>query len=266
MAKQHGFLLAWAVVGLCGSLASAGAAPAGGGKPARIPKSYSAQMITIPSGAEKIDAYLATPTKPARGSIVIVHEWWGLADWVKKVANRFAAQGSVAIAPDLYRGKLTTDPDQARALASALPEARALGDIRAAAAYVQELSAAKGKKGGVVGFCMGGGLALRAALDHGPFQATVICYGSPVTDPERLATLPGPVLGIFGAEDRGIGPDQTAALEKAMGEAGIDGVVRTYPGGGHAFLNDGRADYKPEVARQAWDEIDAFFAKQLAGS
>jgi carboxymethylenebutenolidase len=113
---------------------------------------------------------------------------------------------------------------------------------------------------------MGGGLALRSALDGAPFQAIVVCYGSPVTDPDRLKTLGGPVLGIFGGEDRGIGPDQTQALEKGLKGAGIEGKVHTYEGVGHAFLNEERTGYKPEVARQAWDEIDTFLIKSLAGS
>jgi carboxymethylenebutenolidase len=266
MARALAGLLAAIVLGPWIGLTLAGADPAGKGEPARVPRAFTGQMVKITSGSEQIDAYLATPSKPARGALVVVHEWWGLNDWPKKVAGRFATRGYVVIVPDLYRGQVAKDQELAHELSRGLPEERALADIRAAGAYVESLEAARGRKLGVIGFCMGGGLALRAALDSSAFQATVVCYGSPVTDPARLKTLAGPVLGIFGGEDRGIGPEQTGALKKALEEAGIGGAVHVYPGVGHAFLNEERTGYKYEVARQAWDEIEAFLARTLMGS
>jgi len=250
---------------LAGHTAAAGPTAGTPGPPAGVPRPYSGRMVQVPSGDETIDAYLSVPPKPARGVVVVVHEWWGLNAWVKKVANRYASQGYVAIAPDLYRGKVAADAELAHELSRGLPQERAVRDIRAARAYLDTLREGAGRPGGVIGFCMGGGLALRAALDSADFRAVVICYGSVVSEPERLRTLRGPVLGVFGADDRGIGVDQTQALERGLRAAGNAGVVRVYKGVGHAFLNEERAGHDPDVARQAWGDIDAFLVKNVAG-
>lgn len=223
-------------------------------------------MIRIASGADSILAYVSRPEGKPKAFVVVVHEWWGLVDWPKSVADRLASKGYLAIVPDLYRGKTAEDSDLAHELMRGLPEERAIADIRAAADFVRR---AEGKelKGAVIGFCMGGGLALRAALDHGPFQATVVCYGSPVTSADRLKTLSGPVLGIYGKDDRGIGPDQTNALERGLRSAGKLGGVHVYEKAGHAFLNDQNPSaYAPDAAKAAWLEIDPFLAKNLLGS
>jgi carboxymethylenebutenolidase len=260
-------LLVVLILGAGVALAAAAAAQTGAapGRPAGVPKPYTGRMVRLPSGDETIGAYLSLPAKPARGALVVVHEWWGLNDWAKQVANRFAAQGYVAIAPDLYRGQVATEAELAHELSRGLPPERAVRDIRAARAYLDTLRQAAGRRGGIIGFCMGGGLALRAALDSADVQATVICYGSVVSDPAQLRTIRGPVLGIFGADDRGIGLDQTTGLENGLRQAGNAGAVRVFKGVGHAFLNEGRDGYKPDVARRAWDEIDAFLAKNVAG-
>jgi len=225
-------------------------------------------MVDVKSGNESIKAYLATPAAGAKGApaIVVVQEWWGLNDWVKGVADRFAAQGYVAIAPDLYRGKVATTPDMAHELSRGLPQTRAIGDIRAAAAYLDQRKDLDPKKTAVIGFCMGGGLAQRAALDKGPFDAAVMCYGSPESAPEKLKTLKGPLLGIFGADDQGIGPDQTGPLQVALAKYGKPGSsVHVYPGVGHAFLRDAGSPAGEAQAKLAWGEIDAFLAKHLKG-
>ena len=225
-------------------------------------------MVDVKSGNETIQAYVATPATPAKGApaIVVVQEWWGLSDWIKSVADRFAAQGYVAIAPDLYRGKLATTPEMAHELSRGLPQARAIGDIRAAAVYVDKRDDLDPKRTAVIGFCMGGGLAQRAALEKGPFDAAVMCYGPPESSPDKLKTLKGPLLGIFGAEDQGIGPDQTGPLQVALAKYGKPGSsVHVYPGVGHAFLRDAGSPAGEEQAKLAWGEIDAFLAKHLKG-
>lgn len=217
-------------------------------------------MVDVKSGNETIQAYLATPPGGAKGApaIVVVQEWWGLTDWVKGIADRFAAQGYVAIAPDLYRGKVATTPELAHELSRGLPQTRAIGDIRSAEAHVDKLGV---KKTGVIGFCMGGGLAQRAALDKAKFDAAVMCYGPPESAPDRLKTMKGPLLGIFAGEDQGIGPDQTGPLQVALAKYGKPGsAVHVYPGVGHAFLRE-KAD--SDQAKEAWTVIDAFFAKNL---
>src|SRR5688572_5643712 len=224
-------------------------------------------MVTITSGGESIPAYLARPAGAARKgapAVVVVQEWWGLDPWVKSVADRMAANGYVAIAPDLYRGQLATDAQHAHELLRGLPDERALRDIRAASAHVRSKAAGEAKRVGVIGFCMGGRLALLSALDKGPFDAVVVAYGSPETNPARLKTLRAPVLGIFGGADRGIGRDQTAALEAGLKKAGRKGRVIVYPDGQHGFLNDSRPQqHDPASSLLAWAEVREFLAQHL---
>ena len=230
------------------------------------PASAAGSMVTLRSGDEFIQVYLALPEKPVKGgpAIVLVHEWWGLSDWVKGVADRYAAQGYVAIAPDLYRGQLATEPELAHELMRGLPDGRAKRDVLAAAAYLKRRADLAPKKTAVIGFCMGGRLSQMAALDKGPFDACVMCYGSPESDASRLKTLKGPLLGIFGADDRGIGADQTGPLAAGLKKAGKPGsAVHVYPGVGHAFLRDAGSPAGEEQAKLAWAEIDGFFKANL---
>lgn len=231
--------------------------------------------VSLKSGDETIQAYLAVPDAPATGAakgarlpaLVLVHEWYGLSDWVKGVADRYAAQGYVTIAPDLYRGKLAgpNDAELAHELMRGLPDARAVRDLRAASAYLHTRHDLKLGKTAIVGFCMGGRLSLLSSLDHGPFDATVVCYGSPETDVARLRTLRGPVLGIYAEKDRGIGPDQTGPFEMALKKTGHLAAVHVYPGVGHAFLRDAGSPEGEEQAKLAWAEIDAFLSTSLGG-
>ena len=231
------------------------------------PRAWAAgTTVSLKSGNETIQAYLALPRGLPKEApaIVVVQEWMGLTDWVKLVADRFADQGYVAIAPDLYRGKVATDPQMAHELMRGLPDARARQDILAAAAYLEKRQDLDPEHVGVIGFCMGGRLAQLAALDKGPFDAVVMCYGSPETNPSRLKTIKGPLLGIYGAEDRGIGPDQTGPLQVALKKWGKPGsAVHVYPGVGHAFLRDPGSPAGEEQAKLAWAEIDRFLATNL---
>jgi carboxymethylenebutenolidase len=245
---------ALSVCALIAGLAVAGVAHAAG------------SMVSFPSGPDTVQAYLALPQAPAKAgpAVVIIHEWWGLTDWVKGVADRYAAQGYVAIAPDLYRGQVAKDPELAHELMRGLPDARAHRDVLAAAAYLKTRKDLDPKRTAVIGFCMGGRLSQLAALDKGPFDACVMCYGSPESEVARLKTLRGPLLGIFGADDRGIGADQTGPLEAALKKAGKPGsAVHVYPGVGHAFLRDAGSPAGEEQAKLAWGEIDKFLQANL---
>jgi carboxymethylenebutenolidase len=226
---------------------------------------YAGKMIQIPAGDDKIGAYLVEPVGgTALGNLVVVHEWWGLNDWVKRTADRFAAQGFRVLAPDLYRGKVATTEEQAHELSRGLPDDRAITDIQAAANYLRPPSSGpRLRKNGVIGFCMGGGFALKASLENTPFDATVVCYGAPVLSPTRLQHLRGPLLGIYGKEDQGITPDDVKKLEAMGHAAGRNVRTMEFDGVGHAFLNDTRADYKGDIAGQAWSQIDAFLANNV---
>ena len=225
---------------------------------------YAGKMIQMKVGDETIAAYLVDPQGDPKGNLVVVHEWWGLNDWVKRTADRFAAQGFRVLAPDMYRGKVAKDPDTAHELMRGLPDERAIADIQAAANYLRPPSSgAKLLKNGVIGFCMGGGFALKASLEKSPFDATVVCYGAPVLSPTRLKLLRGPLLGIYGKEDQGITPDDVNKLQALGRAAGRNVRMEEFDGVGHAFLNDTNPKYKEDVALQAWTQIDAFLANNV---
>jgi carboxymethylenebutenolidase len=219
-------------------------------------------MVTLGAGDAKFSCYLARPSgdKPAPG-IVLIHEWWGLNDWVKKQADRFAEQGYVALAPDLYHGEVATDADHAHELMRGLSDERAVADMKAAFAHLAADKQVKGKRIGVIGWCMGGGFALKLAIAEPKLACTVVCYGKPVTDVEQLKRIKGPLLGIWGETDRGI---EVEPFKKALEAAGVKATHHVHPGAGHAFLNENnKRGYNKEQAAKAWKEIDGFLSKTL---
>jgi carboxymethylenebutenolidase len=224
------------------------------------------KMITFKSGEEEIKGFLAEPEgKGPFPAIVVIQEWWGLTDWIKDNARKLAAQGYVCLAPDLYRGKVATEPAVAGQLMKGMPQDRALRDLKAA---VDTLAANKNvdkKHIGSIGWCMGGGLSLQSALHDKRIKACAMCYGRVVTDADKLKSLDAAVLGIFGAEDRGIPPDAVRKFEAALKEAGKKVErIHIYPNAGHGFMRGGgNRAYNAEAAKEAWGEIDKFFAKTL---
>jgi carboxymethylenebutenolidase len=221
-------------------------------------------MVSFKVGDETVQAYLAQP-KPAgpHPGVVVIQEWWGLNDQIKGVADRVAALGYAAIVPDLYRGKVAADPELAHELMRGLNETRAVDIIKGAAAYLRGLPGAKDAAVGTVGFCMGGGLSLMAALKGANVQAAAMFYGKVETTADAVAPLRAPVLGLFGADDRGIPVEDVKKFEAALKQAGKDATIVVYPGAGHAFFNQERPSYVPEAAGNAWERLKEFFAKNL---
>ena len=210
------------------------------------------------------DAFVAWPTgKAAAPGVVVVHEWWGLNAQIRAVAWRLAKEGYVAIVPDLYHGKMATDPEQAHVLSRGLEDPVAYGDLEAAASWLRGQPRLARKRIGVMGFCMGGGLALGLALRDSTISATEMFYGAPVNDPAQLASLRGPVQGHFGEKDDGIPPPKADSFRSALKQAGKEGEVYVYAGAGHAFMNETRPSYHADAARQAWARTLAFFQKNL---
>src|SRR5947209_7011626 len=156
--------------------------------------------VELKVGSETSKAYLARPKGKAKGGILVVHEWWGLNDWVKHEADALAKEGYLALAIDLYRGKVATAPDEAQGLMKAKDEK--WGDA-VEEAGLEWLKAQKPGKLATIGWCMGGGESLKASLnDPADVSATVMYYGFPVNDPAKLKSLKGPVLGIFANKDK----------------------------------------------------------------
>ncbi len=228
--------------------------------------------ITLKSGDEEIKAYLAEPegggTHPG---IVVIQEWWGLTDWIKENARRLAEHGYVALAPDLYRGRVADNPMAARQLMQGMPRDRALRDLRAAVEALAARDDVDKEHIGSIGWCMGGGLSLQLALHEPRVRACVMCYGAVVTDPEKLQPLRATVLGIFGEQDRGIPPEAVHQFEQALKQADKKVAGIREFNAGHGFMRPANGPdqknpvYQAEAAREAWRLIDRFFAHELQG-
>jgi carboxymethylenebutenolidase len=215
-------------------------------------------------GRETVRAHLANfaGSRDSPG-LVVIHEMWGLNDQIIDVADRLSRLGYVVIAPDLYRGKLETDPGLAQEMMRALDENRAVGIVKGAVAYLRRLDDASTRRVGTVGFGMGGRVSLAAALQGAEVQATVIVYGRVETSREALAPIKAPLLGIFAARDAGIPVNDVKKFEAALKEAGKDARIIVLNGVGHAFMNDRRADYEPEIAKDAWVRMQDWLADKL---
>ncbi|HYM81548.1 MAG TPA: dienelactone hydrolase family protein [Candidatus Limnocylindria bacterium] len=210
------------------------------------------------------DAFVVWPVGKNPGpAVIVVHEWWGLNGQIRSTARRLAEQGYVAIVPDLYRGKVTSDPEQAHELLRGLDDERALADLDAAVAWLRAQPRVGKNRIGVVGFCAGGRLAQLMGLHSGEVAAVVVFYGTPETAPARLAKMRAPLQGHFGSEDQGIPANRVEELKAGLAKAGKSVDVNLYAGAGHAFMNDSRPSYHPDAARQAWARTLAFFQKHI---
>ncbi|MGH2831099.1 MAG: dienelactone hydrolase family protein [Actinomycetota bacterium] len=219
------------------------------------------QMIEYPSNGSTAKGYL-TGGGPG---VVVIQEWWGLNDQIKGVADMLAGEGFTALAPDFYHGSLAglNEPDEAGKLMMALDIDRAAKDARGAAT---ELAKRSGGKVGVVGFCMGGQLALlTGTVAPDQVGAVVDCYGGhPAVKPD-YAALKAPVLGIFAGHDDHVNEEVRTQLAKTLSNAGAEHSFHVYPDAEHGFLNDQRPDaYRPDDARDAWSKIIGFYREHLS--
>lgn len=221
-------------------------------------------MISIGSSGIVLPAYLALPETEVGAGLIVVQEWWGLTDHIKSVVDRFAEAGFVTLAPDPYHGAVATSPDDAAKLAAAFQIDTASSEIRAAAEHLHAMPQVNPNKVGVVGFCMGGQLALYAAIEQPDLIAACVdFYGSNSKvsiDPVKLQV---PVLAHFGKDDPIVVGGGAARLVSAFSNAGKFVDVYYYDAG-HAFFNDCRADaYNPVAAALAWDRTLAFLRDNL---
>jgi len=223
------------------------------------------QTVTFPSGDETIAGYLAQPDAPGQHpALVVIHEWWGLNDWVKEQACNLAEQGYVALAVDLYRGQVAFDPSLAYELMHGVPEGRALRDLKAGFDFLAARPEVRKDKIGSVGWCMGGGLSLTLAVNEPRLAACVVNYGSMPTDTAAIQKIQAPVLGNFGGDDRSIPPSGVDAFERAMKAANKSVDVKVYAGAGHAFENpNNKLGYREAAAQDAWKRTLAFLDRNL---
>jgi len=223
------------------------------------------QSVSYKSGDETVQGVLYSPEgKGPFPAIVVIHEWWGLNDWVKEQAAKLSDQGYITLAIDLYRGKVASTPDEAHELMRGVPEDRAKRDLHAAVEFLQARPNVKKDRLGAIGWCMGGGYSLDVALQEPTLAADVINYGHLATDSESTQKIHAAVLGLFGAQDRGIPVDDVKKFEQLLKQQGKKVEIVVYPDAGHAFENpNNTAGYRADDAADAWKRTVNFLASNL---
>ena len=227
----------------------------------KIPTSFAGKLesFNTPDGGV-FNIYVSGPDN-SKASIVMIHEWWGLNPHIKGLADQLGALGYRVYAVDLYDGKLTDDPGAASMYMKMDDPAKSLAKLKTA------IGAAFTRHGRVatIGWCFGGGWSLKASLaEPEKVAATVVYYGALAPDPEQLKRLRGPVLGIFGTQDKWINPAMVADFEKGLTTAGIEHKVKSYEAD-HAFANPSGDRFSMGPAQDAWKITLEFLAGALLG-
>lgn len=213
-------------------------------------------MVSFPSNGDTCEGYLAVPGSGIGPGVVVIQEWWGLVDHIREVVDRFASEGFVALAPDLFHGAKTTEPDDAQRLLMGMEMDRAARDIQGASRYLISLPATEGTGVGTVGFCMGGSLALWSGTLADEVKVAVGFY--PALPWEQMAPTWGNYANktamIHASEADGTSKaDGVQAAVRGIEKAGGDVEVYDYPGSSHAFFNDHRPEvHDKEHADAAW--------------
>lgn len=208
--------------------------------------------------------YLAEPEGEGPG-VVVLQEWWGVDAHIRKICDRFAEEGFVALAPDLYHGETTEQPDEAEQKMMALNMDEAEKEMRGAVDLVAAHPKCDGNVG-AVGFCLGGGLSVWTAAANPKVGATVTFYYVMPHGKPDFSKIAGPVLGHFGTNDDYISVDDAKALEQELRDAGVETEFQFYEGAGHAFFGEHNriGTYDPEHAQTAWRRTVDFFRRHLS--
>jgi carboxymethylenebutenolidase len=233
-------------------------------------KDLKEQMAQFSSDGVTMQAYVVTPpAMEAQPVIIVVQEWWGLNEHVKDIARRYAREGFVAIAPDLYsrfghKVVPNSDSNEAGRMMSSLRQEDGLRDLNATVAYVKTGKHGDPSRIGVTGFCMGGSYALMLPCTNAAIKAAVPFYGQVPNPDSPLQKLACPVLYIYGEDDGWITKADVQRLASALKKYNKPGEIKTYPGASHAFFNDTRKEvYRPAAAKDAWGRAVAFFKQHL---
>ena len=213
------------------------------------------------SDGVEVSGYLAEPEGTPAAGVVVLQEWWGLNDDIRSIADRFAAEGYVAFAPDLYHGQVSSEPDEARKLAMSLERDLAAREVDAAISWLKRERGVS--KVGCVGYCMGGGLTLATALrPTSNVDAVHVYYGGGMPEPAQLGTIRVPVMGSYGAEDQGIPVEQVEGLRTALEQNNVPNDIKIYEGAGHSFFNAGPAHHE-RAAQDSWQRTLQWFERYL---
>ena len=226
------------------------------------------ELVEFPSNGHGASGYLAVPESGSGPGVIVIQEWWGLVPHITDVADRFAAEGFVALAPDLFHGTTTTEPDEAGKLLMSLNLEHAAKDMGGAVDHLKGHPAVTGNGLGVVGFCMGGGLAMMLAVQRADdIAACAPFYGIipwPSAEPD-WSKLRAPIRGHFASEDGFFGPDKVRELDQKLKALGKDVEFVIHEGADHAFFNDTRPEvYDAAHAQEAWDATIAFFRETIS--
>lgn len=223
-------------------------------------------IIDIPVYGTTTKGYLAVPETGAGPGVLVLQEWWGLVDHIKDVCDRLAEAGFTALAPDMYDGDCTTDPDEAGRLMMALDVPKVARDLASAVDHLRNHKACGSARVAVMGFCLGGQLALYGACENaGAVGACVDFYGVHPNIHPDVSQLDCPLLGLFAEKDGFVTADVVAGLSQKLTAAGKAHEFKTYAGVDHAFFNDTRSDvYDEAAANDAWDRTVEFLETHLA--
>ncbi len=220
-----------------------------------------ASTISFPSAEGEAPAYYARPGQGVPG-VVVIQEWWGLVPHIEDITRRFAAQGYLALAPDLYHGKRTVEAEEARHLIEGLDWKRATAEIAGAVGYLRKQGATRV---GIVGYCVGGALAVTGAAQAN-VSAYVSYYGFPPAGSVNLGNVASSGLIFFGEHESRFSISDAQAFARTQAGRGFPTEVVVYPGAGHGFFNDTHPEkYSADAANDAWRRTLAFFGEQLRG-
>jgi carboxymethylenebutenolidase len=220
----------------------------------------STETLSLTTSGGATTAHVARPEKDANAAIVLIQEWWGINDHIRDIADRYASEGYLCLAPDLYRGRVTKNAQQASEWMHALEIADGMETIESAIAEAEKKYGVK--KFGISGYCMGGTFAFRSACELSQLSAAVPFYGDIPEDPV-LKNLKVPTLFIAGNKDNWINPEKVNGLRQSAQKYNLPIEIVTYDAD-HAFFNDTRPEvYNPEAAADAWKRVLAFFGSHL---
>lgn len=209
----------------------------------------------------EVNGFLAKPVESGKyPAVVMIHEWWGLNDNIKEMAQKLASQGYIVLAVDLYNNKVGATSEEARQLMSSFDGNEGIENMNSAIRFLKSEYSAD--KIGSIGWCFGGGQSLNLAVNS-ELDATVMYYGQVISDSEKLANISWPILGIFAEEDQGIPPEAVRGFESSLEKLGIENEIIIYPGVNHAFANPSGDRYSPEEAKDAWGKTLEFLDNNL---
>lgn len=223
---------------------------------------------------DNVSGYLAIPQSSSTAldkelpAVVMIHEWWGLNDNIKEMADQLASEGYMVLAVDLFNGTVAGNPEEAGQLAGAVRDnpSGAIANLQSAVRYLASSENVNSSRIASLGWCFGGGQSLQLGLNTEPgfpLAATALYYGNLVTDQDELSKINWPVLGIFGDQDQSIPVDQVRQFEQSLNAISIPNEIYIYDGVGHAFANPSNDNYAPQETSDAWEKTLAFLKNNV---